>query len=78
MKNASISFSNQYINSTDITYSLKVQGLLKSGLISPNTDNVADSFNSLAKFADKYAVNFENRMRYPDLNEKLLLLNLQE
>lgn len=66
-----LKFLGEHINNTDIKYSLEVQGLLNSGLINANTNNVAYSFNSLAKFVDKYAVNFENRVRYPDLNEKI-------
>ena len=65
-----LKFLAEHIKETDINYSLEVNGLLRSGLINPNLANEGYSFNSLAKFVDKYAINFENRTRYPNLEEK--------
>ena len=65
-----LKFLAEHIKETDIKYSLEVHGLLRSGLINPNLEDEGYSFNTLAKFVDKYAINFKNRTRYPNIEEK--------
>lgn len=65
-----LKFLSEHIEENNIAYQLAVQGLLTAGLINENLKGNGYSFNSLAEYVDKYAISFEDRIRYPNINEK--------